>query len=90
VNLEEESSNTHGGLGILEIPSSIVNTFFLSILSSCFKLINSAFIINTITKTSKGTVHGTRVYSAGVGPKGPALERFPDIKNLKKKKKMPN
>jgi hypothetical protein len=49
VNLEEESSNTHGGLGILEIPSSIVNTFFLSILSSCFELINSAFIINTVT-----------------------------------------
>ena len=45
----EESSNTCGGLGILEIPSSIVNTFFLSILSSCFKLINSAFIISTVT-----------------------------------------
>jgi hypothetical protein len=27
VNLEEESSNTHRGLGILEIPSSIVNSF---------------------------------------------------------------
>jgi hypothetical protein len=25
-------------------------------------------------------VHGTGVYSAGVGPKGPALERFLDIK----------
>jgi hypothetical protein len=25
-------------------------------------------------------VHRTRVYSAGVGPKGSALERFPDIK----------
>jgi hypothetical protein len=25
-------------------------------------------------------VHGTRVYSAGVGPNGPALERFSDIK----------
>jgi hypothetical protein len=87
VNLEEESSNTHGGLGILEIPSSIVNTFFLSILSSCFKLINSAFIINTVTETSEGAVHGTGVYSAGVGPKGPALERFPDIKNKKNKKK---
>jgi ABC-type dipeptide/oligopeptide/nickel transport system permease component len=35
VNLEE-SSNTHGGLGILEIPSSIVNSFFLSILSLSF------------------------------------------------------
>jgi hypothetical protein len=30
-------------------------------------------------------VHGTGVYSAGVGPKGPALERFLDI--IKKKKK---
>jgi hypothetical protein len=30
-------------------------------------------------------VHGTRVYSAGVGPKGPALERFPDIKKKKKR-----
>jgi hypothetical protein len=25
-------------------------------------------------------VHGTDVYSVGVGPNGPALERFPDIK----------
>jgi hypothetical protein len=25
-------------------------------------------------------MHGTGVYSAGVGPKGPALERFLDIK----------
>jgi hypothetical protein len=25
-------------------------------------------------------VHGTGVYSVGVGPKGPALERFLDIK----------
>jgi hypothetical protein len=31
-------------------------------------------------------VHGTGVYSAGVGPKGPALERFLDIKKKKKKK----
>jgi hypothetical protein len=30
-------------------------------------------------------VHGTEVYSAGVGPKGLALERFPDIKKKKKK-----
>jgi hypothetical protein len=30
-------------------------------------------------------VHGTGVYSAGVGPKGPALERFLDIKKKKKK-----
>jgi hypothetical protein len=29
-------------------------------------------------------VHGTGVYSAGVGPKGPALKRFPDIKKEKK------
>jgi hypothetical protein len=29
-------------------------------------------------------VHGTGVYSAGVGPKGPALERFLDIKKKKK------
>jgi hypothetical protein len=28
-------------------------------------------------------VHGTGVYSAGVGPKGPALERFLDIKKNK-------
>jgi hypothetical protein len=49
VNLKEESLNTHGSLGILEIPSLIVNTFFLSILSSCFKLINSTFIIRTVT-----------------------------------------
>jgi hypothetical protein len=53
VNLEEKSSNTHGGLGILEIPSSIINTFFLSILSSCFKLINSAFIISIVTSGIK-------------------------------------
>jgi hypothetical protein len=32
-------------------------------------------------------VHGTGVYSAGVGPKDPALERFLDIKKKKKKKK---
>jgi hypothetical protein len=30
-------------------------------------------------------VHGTRVYSARVGPKGPTLERFLDIKKKKKK-----
>jgi hypothetical protein len=53
VNLEEKFSNTHGGLGILEIPSSIINTFFLSILSSCFKLINSAFIISIVTSGIK-------------------------------------
>jgi hypothetical protein len=29
-------------------------------------------------------VHGTEVYSTGVGLKGPALERFPDIKKKKK------
>jgi hypothetical protein len=28
-------------------------------------------------------VHGTGVYFAGVGPKGPALERFLDIKKKK-------
>jgi hypothetical protein len=32
-------------------------------------------------------VHETRVYSAEVGPKYPALERFPDIKKFIKKKK---
>jgi hypothetical protein len=32
-------------------------------------------------------VHGTGVYSAGVGPKGPALERFLDIKKKKRKRK---
>jgi hypothetical protein len=32
-------------------------------------------------------VHGTGVYSAGVGPKGPALERFSDKKKKKRKKK---
>jgi hypothetical protein len=32
-------------------------------------------------------VHGTGVYSAGVGPKCSALERFPDIKKKKKKKR---
>jgi hypothetical protein len=31
-------------------------------------------------------VHGTVVYFARVGPKGPALERFPNIKFKKKKK----
>jgi hypothetical protein len=30
-------------------------------------------------------VHETGVYSAVVGPKGPALERFLDIKKKKKK-----
>jgi hypothetical protein len=29
-------------------------------------------------------VHGIGVYFAGVGPKGPALERFLDIKKKKK------
>jgi hypothetical protein len=29
-------------------------------------------------------VHGIGVYSAGVGPKGPAMERFLDIKKKKK------
>jgi hypothetical protein len=29
---------------------------------------------------SEGVVHGIEVYSVGVGPKGSALERFPDIK----------
>jgi hypothetical protein len=33
-------------------------------------------------ETSESAVHGTRVYFAGVGPKGPALERFPDIKYI--------
>ena len=28
-------------------------------------------------------MHGTRVYFAGVNPKGPALEKFPDIKKIK-------
>ena len=28
-------------------------------------------------------MHGTDVYSIGEGPKGPALERFPDIKKKK-------
>jgi hypothetical protein len=37
-------------------------------------------------KTSEGTVHGARVYSAGVGPKGPVLERFLDIKKKEKKR----
>jgi hypothetical protein len=32
-------------------------------------------------------VHGSEVYFVGVGPKGPALSRFPVIKRLKKKKK---
>jgi hypothetical protein len=33
-------------------------------------------------------VHETKVYFTGVSPKGPALERFPNIKikNTKKKK----
>ena len=39
-------------------------------------------------ETSEGTVHGTGVYFAGVGPKGLALERFPDIKKEKKKEIM--
>jgi hypothetical protein len=30
-------------------------------------------------------VHEIGVYSAGVGPKGPALEKFLDIKKKKKK-----
>jgi hypothetical protein len=33
-------------------------------------------------ETSKGAVHGTEVYSAEVDLKGPALERFLDIKNI--------
>jgi hypothetical protein len=32
-------------------------------------------------------VHETGIYSARVGLKGPALERFPNIKKKKKKKK---
>jgi hypothetical protein len=35
---------------------------------------------------SEGVVHGIEVYSVGVGPKGSALERFPDIKKNKIKK----
>jgi hypothetical protein len=31
-------------------------------------------------------VHRTGVYSVGVGPEGPALERFPNIQKKKKKK----
>ena len=38
-------------------------------------------------KTFEGAVHETRVYSTRVGLKGPALERFSDIKKKKKKKK---
>jgi hypothetical protein len=30
--------------------------------------------------SSKGAVHETGIYSAGVGPNGPTLERFPDLK----------
>ena len=30
-------------------------------------------------------MYGTRVYFAGVGPNGPALERFPDLKEKWKK-----
>jgi hypothetical protein len=33
-------------------------------------------------------VHGTKVYFVGVGPKGPALKMFLDIKRKKKKKKV--
>jgi hypothetical protein len=29
-------------------------------------------------------VHGTEVYSARMGPKGPTLDRFPDIKKINK------
>ena len=29
-------------------------------------------------------MHSTGVYSAGMGPKDPALKRFPDIKKKKK------
>jgi hypothetical protein len=36
-------------------------------------------------KTFKGAIHGSRVYSAVVDPKGPILEKFPDIKKKKKK-----
>jgi hypothetical protein len=32
-------------------------------------------------------MHGTEVYSAGVGPKCLALKRFPDIKKRKRRKK---
>ena len=38
-------------------------------------------------KTSEDAVHETEVYFVGVGPKSPALERFPNIKKKKKKKK---
>ena len=33
-------------------------------------------------------MHGTGVYSTRVGPKGSALERFPDIKKKKKKEEL--
>jgi hypothetical protein len=49
VNLEESSSNTHGGLGILKIPSSIVNSFFLSILSLCLVAISVLIHKSTVT-----------------------------------------
>jgi hypothetical protein len=35
---------------------------------------------NSCRKTFEGAVHGSEVYSAGVGPKGLALSRFPIIK----------
>ena len=35
-------------------------------------------------ETSKGAVHETDVYFAGMGLKGSALQRFPDIKKKKK------
>jgi hypothetical protein len=41
-----------------------------------------------VRKTSESVVHGTGIYSAGVCPKGPTLEKFSDIKKKKKKKKI--
>jgi hypothetical protein len=45
---------------------------------------NGAFVqYPNSRETFEGAVHGIGVYSAWVGPKGPALERFLDIKKKK-------
>lgn len=49
--------------------------FGFSLVSSC---------IYSVFETSESAVQGTGVYSIGVGPKGLALERFPDIKKEEK------
>jgi hypothetical protein len=60
---------THGS----QDPTHVVQLFFM--------FLNQRYFENFpwCRETSEGVVRGTGVYSVGMGPKDPALERFPDI-----------